>query len=79
MVTRPNGVAEPAWHFWPKDRPLPTEHVKVRRQAQPCPSCRRVYLPDGSHAACCMSSPGGKAYFRCQACGHRWPLPVRVV
>jgi molybdenum cofactor biosynthesis enzyme MoaA len=69
--------AEPATHFWPADKPVPTAYIKPRRQPPPCPKCRRTQLANGGQAAACTSSGKDVAFFQCRGCGHRWKLAVR--
>lgn len=60
---------------WPQGKPLPAYHMK--RSAMPCPKCLRLRTASGRQAAVCTSSRNDVACYRCQACGHRWMLPVR--
>jgi len=64
--------------FWPADKPLPTEYVRVQRRTIPCPNCRRVLLDTGSQAVALTSAPQNVTWFRCRSCGHRWKMPNAV-
>lgn len=65
--------------FWPKSKPLPGPLLKVSRGPRPCPSCRRLRLDDLSQAVVCTSSARDVAWFRCKACGHRFPVTVKEI
>lgn len=69
----------PDRYKWPKGKPLPTHHIKASREPTPCPKCLRIRFDNLGQAVVCTSSGRDVAWFRCKACGHPWPLPVKQV
>lgn len=61
--------------YWDGDLP---EHVLVRRQLQPCPSCLRIALDSSSQAVKVRYTTPDEYFFECRACGHRFSLPIQA-